>query len=538
MIDATKPRAAPSRGDFEGELAKESRLSGSSSPPQEMTHRLPKKATVFDPSANNNCGTPSIEAPKFAQQSGQQQEQKRSRLQRGESAKLQHRSGGSSSTCQQGGEQQNNGNSNGNSGSNSGSNQSSRGSQQRPATGSGSEEERGGGDAPKAASKAAGSGSAAVPASNEDDEMAEGNRASNSDGGEGNRASNSNGAEGNRESNSNGVEGNRESNSNGGEGNRASNSNGSDSGSGSPYGGKAPNNKEPSGRAAAQLTGLLDISSSGPVNSEFRRGGAAAGAVDAHNHNHRQLKSGDNGWLLRAGIPSAKHHSDGHSNATHPQLPHPKRRHEQLSPPLHQLPHARVGEMVSPSAAAAMAMNAEAEANRSSPADSAQLPQQMHAAEFSGPMSQQQHHRSQHHQQQISSAVNLAAVLNQRQDWGSLLTMPQKVPKQDQRSDLLLSGGAGAADSDDGENGGSSQVLGGTAASGFVQLGSASYAGGSDQDGSRSDRTLKRSRIVWTPELHHRFMAAVHQLGVNNAVPKNLLQARGYVTGREEWHSG
>ena len=37
---------------------------------------------------------------------------------------------------------------------------------------------------------------------------------------------------------------------------------------------------------------------------------------------------------------------------------------------------------------------------------------------------------------------------------------------------------------------------------------------------------LKRPRLVWTPQLHTRFVDAVKQLGLKNAVPKTIMQAR------------
>lgn len=39
-----------------------------------------------------------------------------------------------------------------------------------------------------------------------------------------------------------------------------------------------------------------------------------------------------------------------------------------------------------------------------------------------------------------------------------------------------------------------------------------------------SARTLKRPRLVWTPELHKRFIEAVAHLGIKNAVPKTIMQ--------------
>lgn len=46
-------------------------------------------------------------------------------------------------------------------------------------------------------------------------------------------------------------------------------------------------------------------------------------------------------------------------------------------------------------------------------------------------------------------------------------------------------------------------------------------AGGLDERGARA---LKRPRLVWTPQLHQRFVDAVNQLGLKNAVPKTIMQ--------------
>ncbi|KAI4378435.1 hypothetical protein MLD38_015915 [Melastoma candidum] len=55
-----------------------------------------------------------------------------------------------------------------------------------------------------------------------------------------------------------------------------------------------------------------------------------------------------------------------------------------------------------------------------------------------------------------------------------------------------------------------------------------SELGGSGTPGSGpSDepaRTLKRPRLVWTPQLHKRFVDAVAHLGIKNAVPKTIMQ--------------
>ncbi|KAF9595523.1 hypothetical protein IFM89_000611 [Coptis chinensis] len=39
-----------------------------------------------------------------------------------------------------------------------------------------------------------------------------------------------------------------------------------------------------------------------------------------------------------------------------------------------------------------------------------------------------------------------------------------------------------------------------------------------------SARTLKRARLVWTPQLHKRFVDVVGHLGIDNAVPKTIMQ--------------
>ncbi|KFK42319.1 myb family transcription factor [Arabis alpina] len=48
----------------------------------------------------------------------------------------------------------------------------------------------------------------------------------------------------------------------------------------------------------------------------------------------------------------------------------------------------------------------------------------------------------------------------------------------------------------------------------------------SDSTGSGDEpaRTLKRPRLVWTPQLHKRFVDAVGHLGIKNAVPKTIMQ--------------
>lgn len=48
--------------------------------------------------------------------------------------------------------------------------------------------------------------------------------------------------------------------------------------------------------------------------------------------------------------------------------------------------------------------------------------------------------------------------------------------------------------------------------------------GGGSSGGDESARTLKRPRLVWTPQLHKRFVDAVAHLGIKNAVPKTIMQ--------------
>ncbi|GAB2274401.1 PHO85 cyclin-1 [Dionaea muscipula] len=40
----------------------------------------------------------------------------------------------------------------------------------------------------------------------------------------------------------------------------------------------------------------------------------------------------------------------------------------------------------------------------------------------------------------------------------------------------------------------------------------------------QSAKTLKRARVVWTPQLHKRFVDVVGHLGIKNAVPKTIMQ--------------
>jgi len=45
--------------------------------------------------------------------------------------------------------------------------------------------------------------------------------------------------------------------------------------------------------------------------------------------------------------------------------------------------------------------------------------------------------------------------------------------------------------------------------------------------GDEHERTLKKPRLVWTPQLHKRFVDAVGHLGIKNAVPKTIMQLMG-----------
>ncbi|XP_058099329.1 transcription factor PCL1-like [Magnolia sinica] len=49
-------------------------------------------------------------------------------------------------------------------------------------------------------------------------------------------------------------------------------------------------------------------------------------------------------------------------------------------------------------------------------------------------------------------------------------------------------------------------------------------SGGEEPDDDQSARALKRPRLVWTPQLHKRFIDVVAHLGIKNAVPKTIMQ--------------
>ena len=70
--------------------------------------------------------------------------------------------------------------------------------------------------------------------------------------------------------------------------------------------------------------------------------------------------------------------------------------------------------------------------------------------------------------------------------------------------------------------GGAEGASGGASGAGTGGTGSGGASGaGGDKDEKKKQ---KKPRLVWTTELHSRFMNAVHHLGVKNAVPKTILQ--------------
>ncbi|EPS61215.1 hypothetical protein M569_13584, partial [Genlisea aurea] len=52
---------------------------------------------------------------------------------------------------------------------------------------------------------------------------------------------------------------------------------------------------------------------------------------------------------------------------------------------------------------------------------------------------------------------------------------------------------------------------------------------GGEELSSSAAKTLKRPRLVWTPELHKRFVEVVARLGLKNAVPKTIMQMMNVV---------
>ncbi|CAI9776161.1 unnamed protein product [Fraxinus pennsylvanica] len=57
-----------------------------------------------------------------------------------------------------------------------------------------------------------------------------------------------------------------------------------------------------------------------------------------------------------------------------------------------------------------------------------------------------------------------------------------------------------------------------------AELGGGGTGGGVGLASDEPARTLKRPRLVWTPQLHKRFVDAVAHLGIKNAVPKTIMQ--------------
>lgn len=57
-----------------------------------------------------------------------------------------------------------------------------------------------------------------------------------------------------------------------------------------------------------------------------------------------------------------------------------------------------------------------------------------------------------------------------------------------------------------------------------AELGGGGGGGGGGTASEEPARTLKRPRLVWTPQLHKRFVDAVAHLGIKNAVPKTIMQ--------------
>eukprot|EP00897_Mesotaenium_endlicherianum_P009812 jgi/Mesen1/885/ME000115S00001 len=57
-----------------------------------------------------------------------------------------------------------------------------------------------------------------------------------------------------------------------------------------------------------------------------------------------------------------------------------------------------------------------------------------------------------------------------------------------------------------------------------VDSGSGGETGENNSSGGSGGKSHKKPRLIWTAELHSRFMNAVNHLGVKNAVPKTILQ--------------
>uniref|UniRef100_A0ACD5TLJ2 Uncharacterized protein n=1 Tax=Avena sativa TaxID=4498 RepID=A0ACD5TLJ2_AVESA len=86
--------------------------------------------------------------------------------------------------------------------------------------------------------------------------------------------------------------------------------------------------------------------------------------------------------------------------------------------------------------------------------------------------------------------------------------------------DIPTHGGGLPGGAPDGAGGAGGQEMNGGASSAAGSSG----GGGGGGNGEEPARTLKRPRLVWTPQLHKRFVDAVAHLGIKNAVPKTIMQ--------------
>ncbi|KAJ4826786.1 hypothetical protein Tsubulata_034773 [Turnera subulata] len=97
----------------------------------------------------------------------------------------------------------------------------------------------------------------------------------------------------------------------------------------------------------------------------------------------------------------------------------------------------------------------------------------------------------------------------------------------------LRDGGSGGGGGGDGSGGSGSKPrrIGSEEADSAVVMAAGGGGAGAvvddsmmDGDDPSSARTLKRPRLVWTPQLHKRFVDVVGHLGIKNAVPKTIMQ--------------
>eukprot|EP00740_Mantoniella_antarctica_P014389 CAMPEP_0181380400 /NCGR_PEP_ID=MMETSP1106-20121128/19529_1 /TAXON_ID=81844 /ORGANISM="Mantoniella antarctica, Strain SL-175" /LENGTH=218 /DNA_ID=CAMNT_0023499437 /DNA_START=468 /DNA_END=1121 /DNA_ORIENTATION=+ len=87
----------------------------------------------------------------------------------------------------------------------------------------------------------------------------------------------------------------------------------------------------------------------------------------------------------------------------------------------------------------------------------------------------------------------------------------------------LNGGGGGGVGGGDGDSGGErGSLVTGTATE--TDPGTGAGSGGGPGPSGGPGGAGKKARLVWTPELHMRFMNAVNHLGIKNAVPKTILQ--------------